>query len=115
LLASAFLLQSASSLLIVANYTINRDYISKNLCENRAKPNMHCNGKCHLKKQLQKEEKKENSSPGNMKNKSELQFFSVYQTPLIIAEPAVQSKCCIRYLFAESQARLHAVFHPPRG
>lgn len=109
------MLQSASSLLILANYSINRDYISKNLCENRAKPNMHCNGKCHLKKQLQKEDKKENAPSGNLKNKSELQFFSAYKTQLIIAEPGTRGKLNIAYLFADYQAKLHPVFHPPRG
>ena len=36
------------------DYAINKDYIAKNLCENRAKPKLHCNGKCHLMKQLKK-------------------------------------------------------------
>jgi hypothetical protein len=36
------------------DYAINKDYIAKNLCENRAKPKMNCNGKCHLMKQLKK-------------------------------------------------------------
>jgi len=35
-------------------YAINKDYIVKNLCENRKKPKLNCNGKCHLMKQLKK-------------------------------------------------------------
>ena len=36
------------------NYTINKNYISAELCENKAKPLMHCNGQCVLMKKLAK-------------------------------------------------------------
>lgn len=38
----------------VVEYMVNYDYISKVLCENKAKPKMKCNGKCHLMKELAK-------------------------------------------------------------
>ena len=38
----------------VAAYIINYNYITKVLCVNKAKPQMHCNGKCHLMKELAK-------------------------------------------------------------
>ena len=38
----------------VMDYIINYNYIVKELCENVAKPQMHCNGKCHLMKELAK-------------------------------------------------------------
>ncbi len=41
------------------DYIVNYNYIRTELCENKDKPEMHCNGKCHLKKQL----KKFNSNP----------------------------------------------------
>ncbi|HEU4716892.1 MAG TPA: hypothetical protein VFU15_03625 [Bacteroidia bacterium] len=37
-----------------ADYLLNRNYIANVLCENRDKPKMHCNGKCHLMKELKK-------------------------------------------------------------
>ena len=36
------------------DYTVNYSYITKNLCENRAKKEMGCNGKCYLAKELSK-------------------------------------------------------------
>lgn len=36
----------------VLDYMANYEYIAKELCINKAKPQMHCNGKCHLMKQL---------------------------------------------------------------
>lgn len=55
-------LQSFRHYAVLAEFYLNRDYIAKNLCENRNKPQLHCNGKCHLKKQLQKEEQQQQSN-----------------------------------------------------
>ena len=63
--------QSLSSLLVVAGYELNRDFITKNFCVNKAKPSLHCNGKCHLKKELSKEQDNETSNRGIQKEKSE--------------------------------------------
>ena len=38
----------------IIDYVVNYEYISKELCENKAKPELHCNGKCHLMKELAK-------------------------------------------------------------
>jgi len=46
----------------VAYYRVNQDYIAKNLCENRDKPMMNCNGQCYLAKQLKAAEEKEQKS-----------------------------------------------------
>jgi len=37
-----------------AYWKINQNYIIENFCVNKDKPKMHCNGKCHLSKQLEK-------------------------------------------------------------
>ena len=41
-------------LLPYLNYQINYTYISSVLCENKNKPDTHCEGKCYLKKELKK-------------------------------------------------------------
>ena len=40
-------------------YLLNKDYIAQNLCENNDKPELQCEGKCHLTKQLKKNSQKE--------------------------------------------------------
>lgn len=37
---------------VVGYWLANRAYISSTLCENRDRPEMHCDGKCYLKKKL---------------------------------------------------------------
>lgn len=39
----------------VVDYVVNYDYISKVLCENKEKPELKCNGKCHLMKEISKQ------------------------------------------------------------
>ena len=49
--------QAFSKWVMLFEFQLNRDFISKNLCENRAKPNLKCGGKCQLMKAMEKEEK----------------------------------------------------------
>lgn len=48
-----------SSLFLFAGYELNRDYITKEFCVNKDKPELHCNGKCYLMKKLKQAEEKE--------------------------------------------------------
>jgi hypothetical protein len=113
LIASAVLFQSLSRLLIIASYEINKDYISKNLCENKNKPKMHCNGKCHLNKQLSKQEKKDNSTLPQLKNKSgnqlcsERKLFSFKSFPL---KKAMENHL---YLITDYNSHFLSIYHPP--
>lgn len=38
--------------LLMLHYKLNQKFITERFCENKAKPKMHCNGKCHIKKTL---------------------------------------------------------------
>ncbi len=48
----SFCLQALGQTLIIGRFYIHRAEIERTLCENRAKPELKCHGKCHLKKQL---------------------------------------------------------------
>ncbi len=51
----------------IIDYAINYKYISTTLCENKNKPERHCNGKCHLAKEITKTTNSENSSSNKTK------------------------------------------------
>lgn len=62
----------------VLDYVVNYEYISKELCVNKAKPKMKCNGKCHLMKELAKASENETPISSNKKTAShelEVLFF----------------------------------------
>ncbi len=65
------LFQAGSRSIIYLNYFLNKDYVAANLCENKNKPKMSCEGKCHLKKQLDKETKREATLPSSLKEKQD--------------------------------------------
>ena len=47
-------------ILPVLEYVVLHDYIKNELCVNKNKPELECNGKCHLKKELAKASQSEN-------------------------------------------------------
>ena len=69
------MLQTFSQVVIMADYYVHKDYIAKNLCENRDKPMMHCDGKCCLKKKLAKQGKEQAPSPTNSKSEQVVTLF----------------------------------------
>ncbi len=112
LLCTAFLLQPLSKLLILVDYEINKAAITQIFCVNKNKPKMNCNGKCHLKKQLEKEDKKQESAPFSSKEKSEIQFFSAPA----ICELKANSEDIVpnfTYIFPDFESPSASIFHPP--
>jgi hypothetical protein len=77
LLISIFIL--ARPAIPFLEYIVNYDYIVKELCENKEKPALKCNGKCHLMKELAKtaEDDKNTSSDKkqNVKQEIEVLFY----------------------------------------
>ena len=53
---------SFSRFFIYAGFQMNRNYIAANLCENRNKPWLHCNGKCYLMKKIRQADEKQNAA-----------------------------------------------------
>src|ERR1700723_2875744 len=77
LLLIAVISGSFSLLFIYAGFELNQKYIAANLCENRDKPWLHCNGKCYFMKKIkQAEEKEKNEERQSQKNLFQEAFFT---------------------------------------
>lgn len=63
----------------VVEYVVKYNYIANELCVNRNKPMLHCNGKCHLKKALAKKatEETDNSKQADFKKTELLILFTM--------------------------------------
>lgn len=116
-LVSVFLLQSLGKTIVVADYQINKEYIAKVLCVNKSKPKMHCNGKCHLKKELNKADKKEKSPANPLNEKNEIQLFSQSNLTTDVFNFVVLNTTNVisDYSFHVSDKHLDSVFHPPQA
>ncbi|WP_317174601.1 hypothetical protein [Flavobacterium sp. J49] len=104
-------------ILPVADYIVNYDYIAKVLCENKNKPEMKCNGKCQLMKELAKASEQEKPIAPSKKiqiQETEVLFFQEINPML-----PEQSYCKAKKFLGDHYANLYfhlnsgTVFHPP--
>jgi hypothetical protein len=63
----AFLLSTFSKGLILVDYYTNPGRFAKS-CENKARPKMHCNGKCQVMKKMSQEENKDKQNNTKKQN-----------------------------------------------
>lgn len=70
----------------MVEYVANYSYISTELCVNKAKPKLNCNGKCYLSKELSKTNDGDNHpfSKGKNSPKSLLDFYVFSEITSII-------------------------------
>ena len=108
----AILMQTFSAFILVAHYEINKNYITQNFCENKNKPQLNCNGQCHLNKQLQKQEKNENAPVNPIKEKNEIQLFCQLRD-FGFADSQTEKNIYSPYIEKEITSPLSSPFHPP--
>lgn len=97
---------------VIIGYELNKKYITEKFCENKNKPALHCNGKCHLKKQLAKQNQDQKNNTSNPKENFEL----IYCQPLSVAT-FDNSYFIIKHYSNFSPGNIilvnNEVFHPP--
>lgn len=100
----------------MADYFTNAAKYAKN-CENKAKPEMHCNGKCQMMKKLQQEEKKDRENPGRKaENKSEVVlsaktfFATIYRAYQLRIAKKASPQIADNYAYNP----VCSIFHPPK-
>jgi len=111
---TAVLMQTFSTVMIMAAFYANREYIANNLCENRDKPEMQCKGKCSLNKQLAKEAEHQAPVPQNV-HKEELLLYYEGSTFTISygQQPAEECKQFPAYNELHTIDLPGTIFHPP--
>lgn len=116
LLISIFIL--ARPAIPFLEYIVNYDYIVKELCENKEKPVLKCNGKCHLMKELAKtaEDNKNTSSDKkqNVKQEIEVLFYQDFKS-LSCSNSYVFTNNKINSVYQNLYAltAIQSTFHPP--
>ncbi|PYF72934.1 hypothetical protein B0O44_105309 [Pedobacter nutrimenti] len=102
-----------SNLFIEAGFEMNQAYIARELCVNKDKPQLHCNGKCYLLKKLKQAEEKEQKQERQAQKNTTLEalvvqpfLFRNFSVPLL----ALHIPLCTGI----PQSAAGSVFHPPR-
>jgi hypothetical protein len=97
------------------NYAVNKEYIATTLCENKGKPMMHCNGKCHLEKELKKTAKEDSKQQTSLRINAE-EYISINPEDVNVVSGnlyIVISKINSPYLEDYSFNSINKIFHPP--
>jgi hypothetical protein len=106
------LLQNFSKSLIVMEFRVNQSYIAEVLCVNRDKPEMHCDGRCHLKKELDRDTQQEKNNNSG-KDKYEVMF--VEAIPLFHTTAITDQRVFNAFYKDPSlDTPVSAIFHPPQ-
>ena len=100
----------------VVEYAFDYDYISKVLCINKEKPQMKCNGKCHLMKELAKNAETEKPASEKKNNFKDVENL----VPPTVSTTTFQPKIKAENLLVNSAyTNLYksvfelTIFHPP--
>lgn len=102
----------------IAYYHVNKEYIARVLCENRDKPQLHCDGKCYLAKKLKaQQDKQDKETTERVQNTPVLQLF--YQATLSFQFRSASALLCraglSAYRFPSYQSPSMGLFRPPRS
>lgn len=113
LLLLAFFTSTFSRLFVVADYYVNTERYYKN-CENKARPQLKCNGKCQMAKKVQEEEKKEQKNPG-MKFDLKSEVCTIYTSTVLQPSPSIITEREYNLIDIPSLKNgFHSrIFHPP--
>ncbi|MCD9853863.1 hypothetical protein LUD75_04065 [Epilithonimonas sp. JDS] len=103
-------------LMPMVDYAVNYDFINKNLCENKAKPELLCNGKCYLKKEIAKTSTDQSKNDSRINISALADIFIINETFVfssnhfnIIENLKINSEFSDSYNFS----LFSKIFHPP--
>lgn len=96
ILLLAILLPTLSPWGTIAYYHANKDYIARVLCENRAKPQLHCDGQCYLAKKLKaQQDRQDKETTERVQQTVSIQLFCqdtcrfAFVGPVALIQPSV--------------------------
>ncbi len=117
---SIFLLFALSSsqfsqLFIYAGFELNQDYIASTLCENKDKPELHCEGKCFLMKKLKQAEEKEKKQAQEAQKKNFQDHYLIKAIVTLSVPAYIVKRQPVVEIFFELPTNNFKILHPPQG
>lgn len=113
----ALISSNCSLFFVYAGFELNHKYIAENLCINKNRPWLHCNGKCYFMKKIhQAEENEKKQEAKDNLSRLEVSFFQEpYQVAFI--EPVIleaNKSTFPRYTYQYSSRYIETIFRPPK-
>lgn len=114
-LAALVLLQTLGQEVLVVDYQLHKARITELYCVNKARPMLHCNGRCHLMKQLRKADDAEKKAPAGAWSK--VRYEALPAAAFVLPQPARWPLAPRRYPDAPGRycaaVPVPGVFRPP--
>jgi len=102
-----------SRFFIYAGFELNQKYIAENLCVNKDKPWLHCNGKCYFMRKIKQAEEKEKADDAQSQK-------NLFQEAFIIKPAIIKFHTQLLQVMAIPNNRVDLpqvhtpIFQPPR-
>lgn len=114
LLILSMLTQSLSRGIIVLSYFTNKQAYER-YCINKAKPQLHCDGKCQVAKKIKDEEARDQKDPLKGSSFSEVVMIDQHHFATVVLIAPGQSSVAKLFPLSIGCTRGHArsLFHPP--
>lgn len=112
-LVFSLLMTNFSGVFIFVGFNLNEKYIAEELCINRSKPELHCNGHCYLMKKLKQAEEKEQKQE-RQSQKLQIQDALVVAPFVFRKHETTSAVFYIPFSTGIPSASFHAIFHPPQ-
>lgn len=116
LLTLLLLLQSFGRELLVLHFMANQTELAARYCVNKARPRLHCDGRCYLARQIRRAERGPAKTPAGALAKVKLEVLAPVRLQLT---PPTWARSLPARRYARLAARAHApvalggVFQPP--
>lgn len=113
-LAALMLLKMLGMPIVSLSFEMNRQAIAAKFCENRLKPQLHCNGQCILMKKLAKaNESTESKDFKGFQKTISIDYFQEINATAFIRPSFLSTKVNEGLQPSLKSPNLPAIFHPP--
>ncbi|WP_246001706.1 hypothetical protein [Mucilaginibacter gracilis] len=109
----ALISSNCSRFFVYAGFEVNQKYIADNLCINKSKPWLHCNGHCYLMNKLRQTEEKEKKQEREEQKSRYQEALPTNPITIVFIEPTVK----VEYppsTIPGIMGRASSIFQPPR-
>lgn len=105
--------------IIFANYELRKDFIINNYCVNKNRPEMHCDGKCYLAKQIKKADQDDEKQATNRFISELFSIESISGKPIDVYFSVIPFITkTLSYIYSTNcfyYKAYSSIFHPPQG
>lgn len=108
-----FLQPQISNTIVWMAYELDKEYITEAYCVNKEKPQLKCNGQCHLAKQLTNVDPVQSEQPAQINYIPQIQlFYQEIEQPIV--EQEFNSLASENFSLFYSFQPFSKVYHPPQ-